>query len=99
MLGPEAHLIESDTLTLRNFTEDIGVTQAASQATPDAVTPEILPAGAETQLRPGDGFLLISDVGGEFRNDGTEPVVMSILGIYPRGASSPDGAGAATPMP
>ena len=97
--GPEAHLIESGTLTLRNFTDDILVTRAVSQATPDAVTPEVLPAGAETQLGPGDGFLLISEVGGEFRNDGTEPVVMSIVGIYPQGALSPDGAGEATPKP
>ena len=97
--GPEAHLIESGTLTLRNFTDDISVTRAVSQATPDAVTLEILPAGAETQLGPGDGFLLISKVGGEFRNDGAEPVVMSIVGIYPQGAWSPDGAGAATPVP
>ncbi|MDQ3695494.1 MAG: hypothetical protein M3464_18010 [Chloroflexota bacterium] len=81
--GPEAHLIESGTLTLRNFTKDILVTRAVSQATPEAVTPEVLPAGAETQLGPGDGFLLISDVGGEFRNDGTEPVMMAIVGIYP----------------
>ena len=97
--GPEAHLIESGTLTLRNFTEDIIVTRAVSPATPDAVTSDVLPAGAETRLGPGDGFLLISDVGGEFRNDGTEPVVMSIVGIYPQGALSPDGAGEATPMP
>ena len=97
--GPEAHLIESGILTLRNFTEDISVTRAVSRATPDAVAPEILPAGAETQLGPGDGFLLISEAGGEFRNDGTEPVVMSIVGIYPQSAVSPDGAGAATPMP
>ncbi len=97
--GPEAHLIESGTLTLRNFTEDLSVTRAVSQATPDAVTSEVLPAGAETQLGPGDGFLLISEVGGEFRNDGTEPVVMAIAGIYPQGAVPPDGAGEATPMP
>ena len=90
-------------MTLRNFTDDISVTRAGSQATPDAVMQEILPAGAETQLGPGDGFLFISAVGGEFRNDGTEPVVMAIAGIYPPGllqaAVSPDGAEAATPMP
>src|SRR5215212_771984 len=97
--GPEAHLIESGTLTLRHFTDDIRVTRAVSQATPGAVTPEVLPAGAETELGPGDGFLLISDVGGEFRNDGTEPVVMAIAGIYPQSAVSPAGAGAATPTP
>ncbi len=97
--GPEAHLIESGTLTLRNFTDDIFVTRAVSQATPDAVTPEVLPAGAETQVGSGDGFLVISAVGGEFRNDGTEPVLMSIAGIYSRAAVSPDGAGKATPMP
>src|SRR3954467_6250454 len=97
--GPEAHLIESGTLTLRNFTDDILVTRAVSQATPDAMAPEVLPAGAETQLGPGDGFLLLSEVGGEFRNDGTEPVVMAIVGIYPQRVGSPDGAGAATPMP
>src|SRR3954453_4989474 len=97
--GPEAHLIESGTLTLRHFTDDILVTRAVSQATPDAMAPEVLPAGAETQLGPGYGFLLLSAVGGEFRNDGTEPVVMAIAGIYPQSAVSPDGAGAAAPMP
>jgi hypothetical protein len=97
--GPEAHLIESGTLTLRHFTDDILVTRAVSQATPGAVPPEVLPAGAETQLGPGDGFLLLSAVGGEFRNDGTEPVVMAIVGIYPQAAVSPDGAGAATATP
>ncbi len=86
-------------MTLRSFTEDIIVTRAVSQATPVAVTPDVLPAGTEAQLGPGDGFLLISDVGGEFRNDGTEPVVMSIVGIYPQVALSPDGAGEATPLP
>src|SRR3954463_16273609 len=47
--GPGAHLIKSGTSTLRNFTDDILVTRAVGQAAPDAMAPDVLPAGAETQ--------------------------------------------------
>lgn len=72
-LGP--HLVESGTLTVGHFSADITITRAANPATPDAQrTSEILPAGEETQIGPGDGFLWPPYAGGENRNEGTEPV-------------------------
>ena len=93
--GLGAHLVESGTLTLRDFSMDIVVTRAATQATPDAAPSEILPAGSETQLGPGDGFLFPPIAAGEFRNDGTEPVVMAISVLFPMGDMA--AAEAATP--
>jgi hypothetical protein len=98
--GLGVHLVESGTLTLREFNTDIVVTRAANQATPDAETSEMLPAGAETQLGPGDGFLWPPYAAGEFRNDETEPVVLLISNIGPAMGEQPDSeAGAATPTP
>lgn len=95
-----AHLVESGSLTLRNFSTDIVVTRAVSQTTPDAEMAETLPAGAETQLGPGDGFLWTPLAAGEFRNDGTEPVMLAIANVIPSMAfqPAPDNEGA-TPAP
>ena len=81
--GMGGHLVESGTLTLRNFSEDVVIARAANEATPDPETSEILPAGSETVLEPGDGFLFPPVAAGEFSNDGTEPVVLAIAVIYP----------------
>lgn len=81
--GMGAHLVESGTLTLREFSMDILVTRAATQATPEVVPAEMLPAGSETRLGPGDGFLFPPLAAGEFRNDGTEPVVLAISVLFP----------------
>jgi hypothetical protein len=78
---------------------DIVVTRAANPATPAAATAEVLPAGAETQLAPGDGFLFPPVAAGEFRNDGTEPVVLAISLIFPLGEAPAAEPGAATPSP
>ena len=76
-------LVESGTLTLRDFDTDIVVTRTANDATPDAETSEPLPAGETTQLMPGDGFLWPPMAAGAFANDGAEPAVLLISNIYP----------------
>lgn len=98
--GLGVHLVESGTLTLRDFSADIVVTRAALQATPEAKASEVLPTGEETQLGPGDGFMWPPMAAGEFRNDGAEPVVLLISNIYPpMDAQSEADADAATPTP
>jgi len=81
--GVGAHLVESGTLTLREFSMDIMVTRAPRKSTPDTMPAELLPAGSETHLGPGDGFLFPPLAAGEFRNDGTEPVVLAISVLFP----------------
>ncbi|MFN8593564.1 MAG: hypothetical protein U0031_19055 [Thermomicrobiales bacterium] len=68
-------IIESGTMTLRNFSGDIVVARASRQATPGAEATETLAAGTETRLGPGDGFVWTPFLGGEVRNDGPEMVV------------------------
>jgi hypothetical protein len=46
-------------------------------------------------LGPGDGFLFPPIAAGEFRNDGTEPVVLAISVLFPMGDMA--AAEAATP--
>lgn len=91
--GLGIHLVESGTLTLRGFDADIVVTRAANEATPEAVTTEVLAAGAQTTLQPGDGFMWPPLAAGAFQNDGTEPVVVLISNLFPPAAANP----AATP--
>lgn len=81
--GLGLHLVESGTLTLRDFDTDIVVTRAANEATPDAETSETLAAGDTTRLQPGDGFMWPPFAAGAFANDGDEPVVLLISNIYP----------------
>ena len=97
--GLGAHLVESGTLTLRNFSEDIVVTRAAGEGTPGPQASEVLPAGTETQLGPGDGFFFPPVVAGEFHNDGTEPVVLAIVLIFPEAGTPDAGAVSGTPAP
>lgn len=93
--GMGTHLVESGTLTLREFSMDVMVTRAATHSTPEAIPAEVLPAGAETHLGPGDGFLFPPLAAGEFRNGGTEPVVLAISVLFPMGGVA--GSDAATP--
>lgn len=81
--GLGVHLVESGTLTLRDFDTDIVVTRAANDATPEAETSETLAAGDTTQLMPGDGFMWTPFAAGAFANDGDEAVVLLIANIYP----------------
>ena len=96
--GLGLHLVESGTLTVGHFSADITITRAANPATPDAQgTSEILPAGEETQIGPGDGFLWPPYAGGENRNEGTEPVVLSVVNVYPAVDQPASDTGVATP--
>lgn len=83
--GMGAHLVESGALTVRDFSVDIVVMRAPRQVSPDTTPGEVLPAGAETRLGPGDGFLFPPLAAGEFRNDGTEPVVLAVSVLFPMG--------------
>lgn len=96
--GLGLHLVESGALTVGHFSVDIKITRAANPATPDAQgTTEILPAGEETQVGPGDGFLWPPYAGGENRNEGTEPVVLLVVNIYPAVDQPAGDTGVATP--
>lgn len=95
--GMGAHLVESGTLTLRKFSMDIMVTRVATHSAQEPMPVETLPAGSETQLGPGDGFLFPPLAAGEFRNDGTEPVVLAISVVFPMGDLAESDAAAPTP--
>lgn len=97
--GMGGHLVESGALTLRNFSGEIAIARAAHEATPEAETSEVLPAGSETVLAPGEGFLLLPVAAGGFRNDGTELVVLALAVLYPAGAMTDADAESATPTP
>lgn len=81
--GVGAHLVESGTLTLREFSVDISVTRAATQSGHAPRPAVMLPSGSEMTVGPGDGFLFPPLAAGEFRNDGTEPVVLVISVLSP----------------
>ena len=89
-------IVESGSLTLRGFSGDIMVARASLPATPDTTLTETLAAGAETRLGPGDGFVWTPLLGGEVRNDGTEPVVFISFDIR---SAAQGGEQAATPAP
>ncbi len=95
--GPQAglglHVVESGTLTIGRFTADVVVTRAASIGTPGAQAQEIVPIGTDAALGPGDTFVFPPFVAGEWRNDSSEPVVFTVVLIYPAGEV------AATPTP
>lgn len=73
--------VESGVLTLHGFTDKVTVTRASSAGTPGAK--EIVAAGAEATLEPGDAFLWLPNVSGEIRNDGAEPAEYVAVTIYP----------------
>jgi hypothetical protein len=88
-LGPQ--LIESGTLTVRNFTADIVIHRANGEE-------EVVPAGTEATLGVGDSFSWEPFVGGEIVNETDEPVVILTINIASVGAATPgEGEIAATP--
>ncbi len=88
-LGP--HVIESGTMTVRNFTDDIVIHRTDGGQ-------EVVPAGAEASLEAGDSFAWEPYVGGEVRNDGDEPLIFYAVNIFPVGAATPEaGEMASTP--
>jgi hypothetical protein len=79
-LGPQ--LVESGTMTVRNFTADIVIHRADG-------TEEVVPAGTEASLGPGDLFNWEPFVGGEVANDEDEPLIFYTVNIFPVDAATP----------
>ena len=92
--GLGAHVIESGTVTLRVVTGDVTVTRAGNEATAGALTREVVAAGTEVKLGPGDGFMQMPYAASEARNDGTEPAVFLGILVFPQAGTT-----AATPLP
>jgi hypothetical protein len=89
--------VESGTLTVSN-TAISTVTRGALVATPGAQTQETIPAGTEFTMSAGDSSLSPAGSGGEWRNDGTEEVIVlaALIVPIPTGAATP---GSGTPVP
>ncbi len=94
--GLGLHVIESGTMTLFGFSADLTVTRAAGMATPGAQSQEVVPAGSEVTLGPGDSFTWEPYVAGEVRNDGQEAASVMVAVIVPSVMAPPT---AATPAP
>ena len=89
--GLGAHRVASGTVTIA-LAEDVTLTR-------DGVPDEVLPAGEEARLGPGEGFLWTLEIAGELRNDGPEPVVLLIVAIFPEAGLPEAEVGFATPTP
>jgi hypothetical protein len=83
-LGLSAYVIESGTATFTP-TDDIELFQ---EGQPHGVTF----GGDETELAPGEGFVLEPNMGGELRNDGTEPVIFTVIRMIPGTPEEPASA-------
>jgi hypothetical protein len=81
--GLGVQVIESGTVTLRGFSDDITISRTAGDTLSGMQYQEVLQAGLETALEPGDSFVWPPFVVGEVRNDGTEPVVIASFDIRP----------------
>src|SRR5215217_7240284 len=81
--GLGLHVVESGALTIRDFSADVVVTRAAPAGSDAPGTRETLPAGEETILNPGDSFVFPPDIPGEWRNDGQETAVFTVVLIDP----------------
>lgn len=80
----EVAYLEAGALTLRL---DAPVTVGSLGAT-DAAG-ENIAADTEFTFSEGDYFVLPPSVGGELRNDGSEPAVISVAGLVPEGMMMP----------
>jgi hypothetical protein len=87
--GLGLHVVESGALTIRDFSADVVVTRAAPAGSDAPGTRETLPAGEETILNPGDSFVFPPDIPGEWRNDGQETAVFTVVLIDPVSAATP----------
>ncbi len=76
-----AYTIASGTLTI-NMTEDVPVTR-------DGRPRGLVYGGEDTLLESGDGFVRKPNLGGEIRNDGTEPVEYLRITIVPETPEEP----------
>jgi hypothetical protein len=82
--GLSAYTIESGMLTI-NMIDDVPVTRHGQLR-------GLVYGGEDTQLKPGDGFVRKATIGGEIRNDGTEPVVYAVIRIVPETPEEPASA-------
>jgi hypothetical protein len=87
--GLGLHVVEAGTLTIRNFSADVVVTRAAPAGSDEPGTQEVLAAGDETTLAPGDSFIFPPDVAGEWRNDGPDLAVFTVVLVVPAGGATP----------
>jgi quercetin dioxygenase-like cupin family protein len=89
--------VERGTLTVRN-TFATTVTRGTALATPGAQAQEAIPAETEFTMTAGDFSLSPAGSGGEWRNDGTEEVVVlaGVILPIPTNAATP---AAGTPVP
>ena len=76
-----AYVVESGSLTI-NPTEDVPVTR-------DGKGHGLVYGGDDSQFEPGDGFVMKPTIGGEIRNDGTEPVEYVVIRIVPETPEEP----------
>lgn len=65
------------------------ILRAARLATPEAEPFEEVAAGTEYTVGPGESFIGEPAAGGEFRNDGSDEVVLLIAGLQPEAAATP----------
>lgn len=79
-----AYAIESGMLTI-TMMEDVPVTRHGQLR-------GLVYGGEDAQLKPGDGFVRKATIGGEIRNDGTEPVVYVVIRIVPEAPEEPAAA-------
>jgi len=86
--GLGAHVIESGTVTLRIDAGAVTVTRAGNEATPGAPARELVAAGTEVRLGPGDGFVQMPYARSEVRNDGAEPAVFLGVLIFPQAGTT-----------
>jgi hypothetical protein len=80
-LDLSAYAIESGTLTI-NMIDDVPVTRHGQLR-------GLVYGGEDTTLKPGDGFVRKPSLGGEIRNEGTEPVVYAVIRIVPETPEEP----------
>jgi hypothetical protein len=97
--GVGLYVVEFGAVTLRNFSADVVVTRAADAVTAGAPAREVIPAGIEVTLLPGDSFTWETFVAGDVRNYRTEPVVLAVILIAPVDSETPEaGTTVATPV-
>jgi hypothetical protein len=76
-------VVESGTLTLSDFSDNIMIVRAAANSPTGMQFRERLPAGSKTELGPGDAWVWPGPVGGTVSNEGTETAVVASYEIGP----------------
>jgi hypothetical protein len=87
---PGTALIWVETGVMSGYTTDsVSIMRAALSATPEAQPFEEVAANVEFTAGAGDSFVGKDRSGGEFRNDGTEELVLWIAGVEPDTSATP----------